>query len=173
MNRVMVGVVGVWVVAWALAGCQDTEHFPPGEGGGTGGGGGATRIDAAARPDAAVDAGELDTDGGLTGRLCSSADLRDPLASCQSGDLSGIRVAVLGSDETRVTDSAGNFALPVGFEEGLFLAIGGQDDDTRDSLVPAEMWDGSGVNAPRVSDGAWEILIGGLNATEQPDTATI
>jgi hypothetical protein len=173
----MRGSTGVVVVLflWALAGCGEDDHYPPGEGGvpGGGGGGGAGGSDAGGGNDAGTADASLG-DGGvqLTGTLCDVSDVRQPLA-CPSTPLSGIKVVDTATNRSATTASNGAFSLPIGFEESLVLAIGRGVDPTRDALVPATMWDGQGVRAPRVAQTVWDALMNDIGGNEGTGTATI
>jgi hypothetical protein len=151
--------------------CEDDEHFPPGEGGGPGGGGGGGRVDAGDDQDAgAADAG----DGGaqLRGQLCDVDDVRDPLdVGCSSSD--GIDVVELDSNESDETDADGDFALEVDFDSSLVLAVGRDDDETRDALVPVGMWNLDGLVAPRVSEAIWDALMSAIAVQESDGLASI
>lgn len=68
MKRVMGAAV---LLLWVAAGCQDKEHFPPGETGAPGGGGagGATRIDASTGIDSGLPDAGFSSDSGVSGDI--------------------------------------------------------------------------------------------------------
>jgi hypothetical protein len=166
--------VAAAMILMALAGCQDDEHFPPGEGTGPGGGGGGTgdRIDSGSRIDGGAPDGSIDLDGGISGELCEVVDLRSPLA-CLDPAPSGIEVAVVGSEDRDQTDAAGQFNLDTTFDPNLRLAIGDDDEITRKALVPARMWDGGSVRVPHVTQARWDSLMMALGGIEPDGTASI
>jgi hypothetical protein len=173
MNRRSVGMAVV-VLVCALVGCGEDGHYPPGPGGGPGGGGGTDRIDADVRPDAEPsDAAILiDAAAGFAGRLCDLVDLRQPL-DCSGANLSGIDVVDPDSRASDLTDADGNFRLDVQLRADLALAVGVVDDDTRDAVVAAGMWDGGRVDAPRISQTSWDDLLVAIGAAEELGTASI
>ncbi len=164
--------VAAATILLALAGCQDDQHFPPGEGsgpGGSGGGGAGNRIDGGARIDSGATDGSTGFDAGIAGELCDVVDVRNPVA-CTVRAPSGIEVSVVGSSASALTDAMGEFEL-VGSEPGAILKIAG--DQTRTARVPADMWQGGSVRAPRVTQARWDALIGDIDGTEPDGTASI
>lgn len=166
-------VVAVLVLG-AATGCEDDEHFPPGEGGGPSGGGGSGQNDGGG---GAADAGTSDAstvDGGaaLAGELCDVTDVRSPLG-CANVDLTGIEVRAVGSDATDLTNAQGDFTLSGEFETDQLLSVGRDEDSTRLSLVRVEDWDLVTLRIPRVDGDAWNELLGNIGTNEEPGTASI
>ncbi|HKE18462.1 MAG TPA: hypothetical protein VKB80_26470 [Kofleriaceae bacterium] len=155
-----------------VAGCEDADHNPPGEGGGAPGGGSSGGGGAA---DAGTADGGSNSDGGsgLSGQLCNVVDLRRPL-DCLPAGLSGITVRDLASNASATTSASGNFTLAVDVDSNLVLTVGVGQDATRDALVPIGMWGGLGLRAPRVAQSVWDdILTNDVGASETTGTATI
>jgi len=173
VNKLSIAMVALL----AAAGCKDDEHYPPGEGGGSGGGGGSGRIDGGGgASDGGIDGGGPSDagDGGtlLAGQLCNVVDMRVPL-ECPGGDLDPIDVVELGSGTEATTDRDGTFSMPIPFDNGLALAVGLEDGDTRDSLLRAGQWDGGMVRAPRVAEDDWQAFLAFIDGLEMPGTASI
>ncbi len=167
-------VVVVAMFLWAATGCEDDEHFPPGEGGGPSGGGGSGQNDAGG---GGADAGTSDANTGdagptLAGELCDVTDVRDPLA-CPNVDLNGIEVRAVDTSATDETDAQGNFRLSGEFDSDLLLSVGSKDDSTRLALVPVADWSPGGLRVPRVDLDIWDDLLGNLSTNEPDGTASI
>jgi hypothetical protein len=177
----MRAMVVATLVLWA-AGCQEKEHYPPGEGGGPGAGGGSDSTDAG------IDAGSLPDGGGpdggtpgldgavaLGGRLCNVTDVRDPLdpIDCaDTADLGGIEVVEVVSGQSDDTDAEGRFDVTFAFDDGRILAVGRDDLTTRDALVPVDGWRAATFLVPRIAQSTWDALMTELGE-EQVGTASI
>ena len=169
----MVMVVVVAMVLWAAAGCQDDEHFPPGEGGGAGGGGGSGQIDAGTADAGTADAAGGDAGAQLAGELCDVVDLRRP-EFCSDVNLSGIEVRLLDEDVTDQTNADGRFSLDVEPEPDLLLQVRSENETTRLAVVRVDMWDQGGLRVPHVDKDVWDQLIEGSIGTNEPTgTASI
>jgi hypothetical protein len=173
----MRAMVVATLVLWA-AGCQEKEHYPPGEGGGPGAGGGTDRSDGG------IDAGDLPDGGGLPdgnpgldgavalgGRLCDVTDVRDPL-DCADTDLAGIDVVEVVSGKSDDTDAEGRFEVTFAFDDGRILAVGRDDASTRNALVPVDGWRAATFLVPRIAQSTWDALMTELGV-EQVGTASI
>jgi hypothetical protein len=168
MGRMVVVVAAVLLLCGT--GCEEDEHFPPGEGGGPGGGGGG-QVDAGDEDAGDEDAGEDQ----LRGRLCDVADVREPIPA-DADDCSaraGIDVAVLDSNASDETDADGNFSLDVEFDSSLDLAIDDDEDETRRALVRVDNWDEGGLRVPRVAQEIWDDLILSLSIQDTDGTAAL
>lgn len=172
MKRSTVVAMVAVLVLWAAAGCEDDEHFPPGEGGGPSGGGGSGQNDAGG---GGADAGGADAGPTLTGELCDVGDdVRRPLVCPTGVDLSQIEVRAADPQANDLTDGNGDFSLSGTFDGSELLSVGREQDNTRLALVRVSDWDLGALRIPRVDQDDWDQLIqDAIGTNEQTGTASI
>ena len=155
---------GPLLLALACAACAADDAPPSGGGGGGGTGGGGGPIDASPPPDGG---------GRLSGTLCASLDLRDPL-DCADINLTGVPVEPFAGGAGDTADADGDFALDLPADQSVLLRVGGGDDAIRDSVAATGEWPREdGLVIPIVRQDDWDDLLAILGAVEPDGTASL
>ncbi|HUQ03921.1 MAG TPA: hypothetical protein VM261_15595 [Kofleriaceae bacterium] len=158
-------ILALGALAGACAGEEDDGPFRPGGGGG--GGGGMTGGDA--RQADAVTVG----DGGalLAGQVCVVTDLRVPRACPAVPEREAVAVAVRGTTAMTTSAANGGFALPVLDAQVTLVVATGSTTLVR-SYVPTAVT-GAAVDAPVVTQAAYDAVIGSLGTVVPDNNGTV
>jgi hypothetical protein len=157
-------LLAVGALTGACAGEEDHGPFRPGGGGGGGGmtGGDARGVDAPALGDGGLS---------LAGQVCVVTDLRVPELCPAVPERVGVAVGVRGTTATATSNDSGVFELQVVATDVTLDVASGSTALVR-SYVPVTVT-GTGVNAPAVTQAAFDEAIASLGTVVPDNGGTV